>query len=145
MEHPARRIAVDTLRRADIRVTVPRIAVLTALVLRDGHASADEVLETALTVESTVTRATVYRTLERLRDERLISETDLGDGVRRFEIVDDVPHHHLICTGCGAIIDLDDHAIDALRESIERDYGFRADIDHLALFGRCPVCRMHAR
>lgn len=142
MGHPARRIAMITLRRAEIRVTAPRIAVLSALVLRDGHASAEEVLETALTLESSVTRSTVYRTLERLRDERLISETDLGDGVRRFEIVEEVRHHHLICTGCGALIELDDGTVDALRESIERDYGFRADVDHLALFGRCRACRM---
>lgn len=141
MNDPVQRLINEKLRRSGLRVTGPRVAVLLALVQHGGHSSAEEALVLAQAIEPSMTRSTVYRTLERLRDQRLISETDLGDGVRRFEMVDDIPHHHLICTGCGAIIDLDDATVETLRAAIETASGFQADIDHLALFGRCRSCR----
>jgi len=140
-QRPAERIALDQLKRLDLRATAPRLAVLAALIEHGGHSSAEEVLAIAQRSLPDLNRSTVYRTLERLRDHRLISETDLGDGVRRFELVDATPHHHLVCTGCGAMIELGDEEVDPLRSEIERVHGFRADIDHLAVFGRCVACR----
>lgn len=124
-----------------MRATSPRVAVLAALIQHGGHTSAEEALALGQADLPELNRSTVYRTLERLRDHRLISETDLGDGVRRFEVVDTIPHHHLVCTGCNTMIDLEDSAVDVLRLEIERAHGFRPDIDHLAVFGRCAVCR----
>lgn len=141
MQRAAERIANDELKRSGLRATGPRVAVLAALIQQDGHSSADDVLCLAQERLPELNRSTVYRTLERLRDHRIVSETDLGDGVRRFEMVAAVPHHHLICTGCGAMIELSDSAVDALRREIEAEHGFRSDIDHLAIFGRCPHCR----
>ena len=140
-QRPAEHIALDQLRRIGLRATAPRLAVLAALIEHGGHSSAEEVLVTAQGTLPDLNRSTVYRTLERLRDSRLISETDLGDSVRRFEVVDAIPHHHLVCTGCGAMIELDDFEVDPLRDQIERVHGFRADIDHLAVVGRCAACR----
>jgi Fe2+ or Zn2+ uptake regulation protein len=132
---------MEQLRRAGMRATAQRVSVLAALIQHGGHTSAEEALALSQADLPELNRSTVYRTLERLRDHRLVSETDLGDGVRQFEVVDSVPHHHLVCTGCNAMIDLDDAAVDALRCEIERAHGFRADIDHLAVFGRCAHCR----
>jgi Fe2+ or Zn2+ uptake regulation protein len=140
---PAVRSATEQLKRAEVRATSQRVAVLAAMIQHGGHSSAEEVLTLAQADLPELNRSTVYRTLERLRDQRLISETDLGDGVRRFEVVDSIPHHHLVCTGCNAMIELDDAAVDALRCEIERVHGFRADIDHLAIFGRCPACQVN--
>ncbi len=141
MNEPAQRRAADILQRAWLRVTAPRLAVLTVLIQHGGHISAEEALERAQAKQPSMTRSTVYRALERFRDLRLISETDLGDGVRRFEIVETTPHHHLVCVSCGSIIEFEDHQLDRLRAGIDRDYGFRAEIDHLAVFGRCRACR----
>src|SRR5690554_5360690 len=107
MDRPAARSALEQLKRANLRATAPRIAVLAGLIQHGGHSSAEEALALAQEHLSDLNRSTVYRTLERLRDLRLISETDLGDGVRRFEVVAAIPHHHLVCTGCNAMIELD--------------------------------------
>lgn len=127
------------LRRAGQRVTPQRIAILRALG-HGHHRSADEILSEVEVHMPAVTRSTVYRTLETFRDAGIISETDLGHGVRMFELLGEDRHHHLICHGCGAMIDLDDTVVQPMREAISAQYGFSAPIEHLALFGFCAAC-----
>jgi Fur family ferric uptake transcriptional regulator len=71
----------------------------------------------------------------------LVSETDLGHGVRQFELLAEARHHHLICHGCGSMTELSDELIQPLRDAILDRSGFAAGIDHLALFGYCAKCR----
>lgn len=128
----------ERLRRAGQRATPQRLMILGAF--RPGeHLSADEVFARVERHLPAVNRSTVYRTLERFRDLGLVSETDLGEGVRQFELLDG-RHHHLVCHDCGARIDLDDALVAPLREAIRERYGFAAGVDHLALFGRCAGC-----
>lgn len=126
------------LRRIGQRVTPQRLAILGAL-HSGAHLSADEVFAGVEAALPGVNRSTVYRTLELLRDLGLVSETDLGGGVRQFELIDQ-RHHHLICQGCGGQVVLDDALVAPLREAIAERYGFAAGIDHLAVFGACAAC-----
>ena len=126
------------LRRAGQRVTPQRLLILGAF--RPGeHLAADEVFARVERALPAVNRSTVYRTLELFRDLGLVSETDLGGGVRQFELLVG-RHHHLICRECGAMLELDDDLVRPLREAVRARYGFAAAIDHLALFGRCAAC-----
>jgi Fur family ferric uptake transcriptional regulator len=75
----------------------------------------------------------------------VISETDLGGGVRHYELLDDGRHHHLICTHCNQMIELADELVDPIRNAIQEKYGFAAAVDHLALFGICAYCREQER
>ncbi len=138
----SREALADRLRRAGQRATPQRLVILGAL--RPGeHLSADEVFARVEPLLPGVNRSTVYRTLELFRDLGLVSETDLGAGVRQFEPLDG-RHHHLVCHFCGARIELDDALVAPLREAIQARYGFAAGIDHLALFGRCAACERGA-
>ena len=85
--------------------------------------------------------STVYRTLERLRDLRILSQTDLGRGCAEYEVVTDQPHHHLVCQGCGQVIDLDHTYLATAAEAIRRDFGFEPIFDHFAIFGWCRECK----
>jgi Fur family ferric uptake transcriptional regulator len=128
------------LRGVGQRVTPQRMLILGAF--DPGvHLSADEVYARVERLAPAVNRSTVYRTLELFRDLGLISETDLGGGVRHFELLDDGRHHHLICQDCGTMLDLDDDLVRPLRDGIASRYGFAAHVDHLALFGRCSACQ----
>ena len=128
----------ERLRRAGQRVTPQRLLILGALT-PGQHLSADDVFARVEPLLPAVNRSTVYRTLELFRDLGLVSETDLGGGVRQFEPIAD-RHHHLICRDCGRLLDLDDAMIAPLRQAIRSRYAFAAGIDHLALFGRCAAC-----
>jgi Fe2+ or Zn2+ uptake regulation protein len=129
------------LRQANQRATPQRVAVLQAVADAGRHVTAEEVYRKIAPGMPAITLSTVYRTLERLRDLRIVSETDLGEGVRHFELVHGEPHHHLICVACGAMIDLDDEAVSTLRARVIADYGFAPHLDHLAIFGHCAACQ----
>jgi Fur family transcriptional regulator, ferric uptake regulator len=132
------------LRAVGQRVTPQRLFILGAFASPGEHLTAEEVFERVGPLAPAVNRSTVYRTLELFRDLGLISETDLGGGVRQYEILDDERHHHLICRKCGQMIELEDELVAPLRHEVERRYGFEVTIDHLALFGACPHCRESA-
>lgn len=122
------------------RVTAQRLAVLGAFTVPGEHLSAEEIGDRVERAMPAVNRSTVYRTLERFRDLGLITETDLGGGVRQYELLDGARHHHLICHKCRRMIELDDALLDQLRDEIYARYGFSAGIEHLALFGVCADC-----
>jgi Fur family transcriptional regulator, ferric uptake regulator len=129
----------DRLRAIGQRATPQRLMILGALETGE-HLTADEVYCRIAGLSPVINRSTVYRTLELFRDLGMVSETDLGGGVRQFELLDQRRHHHLVCHECGAIIEIDDSLIEPLREQALQRYGFSADIAHLALFGRCRLC-----
>src|SRR3954447_554837 len=131
----------ERLRGIGQRATPQRLLILSAFAKPGEHLTADEVYERVGPLSPAVNRSTVYRTLELFRDLGLITETDLGGGVRQFELIDGNRHHHLICRHCGHMLEFDDALIAPLREHVRQKYAFDVTIDHLALFGWCSHCR----
>lgn len=132
------------LRAIGQRATPQRLLILGAFAQPGEHLTAEEVYERVGPLAPAVNRSTVYRTLELFRDLGLITETDLGGGVRQFELFDDSRHHHLICKGCGGMVELSDDIVAPLRDRVRDRYDFDVTIDHLALFGWCSHCRSAA-
>jgi Fur family ferric uptake transcriptional regulator len=135
----------ERVRHQGMRLTRQRIIILQALCELDGHASAEAVHRRVTTQRSDVDLSTVYRTLERLRDLRILSQTDLGRGCIEFEVVSDQPHHHLICRSCGRVVDLDHSYLVPVAAAIRNDFGFEPVLDHHAIFGLCRDCRQEDR
>ena len=132
---------IDRTRHNKVRMTRQRVIILQALCELDGHASAEAVHKRVSLHRRDVDLSTVYRTLEMLRDLRILSQTDLGRGCAEYEIVTDQPHHHLICQGCKRVIDLDHAYLAPAAEAIRQDLGFEPIFDHFAIFGLCEECR----
>ena len=86
--------------------------------------------------------STVYRTLAVLREMRLISETRMGGGESRYEWIEKMRHHHLVCRACDRVTQLDHRYMRSLGASLVEDYGFEADLDHFAILGVCADCRL---
>jgi len=122
------------------RLTPQRMMILSAIENGDGHISADEIYAQVTAKYPRVNISTVYRTLELLKRLELVTETDLGDGRLRYHPADKGHHHHLVCTECGAVIDLDESLLSPVKDVLLREYGFLADLKHLAIFGRCANC-----
>jgi len=122
------------------RLTPQRMMILSAIENGDGHISADEIYAQVVAEYPRVNISTVYRTLELLKRLELVTETDLGDGRLRYHPADKGHHHHLVCTECGAVIDLDESLLSPVKDVLLREYGFLADLKHLAIFGRCANC-----
>jgi Fur family ferric uptake transcriptional regulator len=132
---------VQVLRDAGHKATPQRLMILSALRHGDGHVTAGEIYEQVQREYPYVDISTVYRTLAVLKDMRLISETHMGGGDAAFEWVATERHHHLICRRCGGVTQLDHTHLQRLGAEIEKDVGFKADIDHFAIFGLCAACQ----
>lgn len=132
---------IDKLSERGYRLTPQRMLVLAAIENSDDHISAEEIYAEVVKKYPHVNISTVYRTLELLNQLDLVTETDLGGGRVRYHPADKGHHHHLVCQECGRIIDLDESILVSLRDVLLGEYGFGADLRHLAIFGRCADCR----
>ena len=131
----------QTLQKKGYRLTPQRIMVLDALHSVDGHISAEEIFAKVKAKYTYANISTVYRTLELLKELGLINEIDLDDGRVRYHHAEKGHHHHLICSKCGNVIDLPESAFLKLTQDLARDYKFKADLRHLAIFGLCSNCQ----
>jgi Fur family ferric uptake transcriptional regulator len=131
----------DRLRAGDRRITAPREAILN--VLRQ-HALPLTNREIHRLLNDDCDLATVYRNLHTLAGMSLVKRVDFGDGVARWELVGDAQtahHHHLICTGCSTVIEIDDCFPRSFEKALANRHHF-AEITHrLEFFGICPNCQ----
>jgi len=130
-----------SLRELGFRLTPQRLLILSVLQGTDEHISAEEIHSLVRQRYPFVDISTVYRTLEVLKGMGLVMETDLGEGRVRYHWAEKGRHHHLVCRQCGAVMDLEESVPQMLGEALRREYGFQADLAHLAIFGRCRRCQ----
>ena len=134
----------QTLKESGRRLTPQRLMILSAVRHAEGHVTASEILEEVKESYPYIDASTVYRTMNVLKQMRLVSETDMGGSESRYEWIEQVRHHHLICRKCDGVTLLDDRFLENLGTEILDDYGFKSDIDHFAIFGVCEECRSKA-
>jgi Fur family ferric uptake transcriptional regulator len=132
---------MEALQGIGYRLTPQRMMILEAIADSDGHISAEEIHEKVRAAYPYLDISTVYRTLDLLKTLHLVSETDMGRGHAQYELLTKGLHHHLICSECGRILDVENSFLDPLRRSIEEKYDFHAEIEHLAIFGICGDCK----
>jgi Fur family ferric uptake transcriptional regulator len=132
---------IGTLRQHGFRITPHRRRVAEIVCAADGHISAGEIYDEIHARNPQVNISTVYRTLEWLEKLNLVTRSDLGEGHVVYEIATRGKHHHLVCDQCGAIIEVEDHVLDCLRDLLMERYDFQAEIKHLAIHGVCSKCR----
>ncbi|EFO80959.1 ferric uptake regulator, Fur family [Oscillochloris trichoides DG-6] len=134
---------IQHLRANGHRLTPQRRMVLEALQAGDHHMSADEIAQqiTARYPTISIDLATIYRTLRWLRDVELVSETSLGQNAMIYALRGRHDHHHLVCTQCHTVIEIDPEVLEPVRTEIMARYAFAARLDHIAIFGLCAACR----
>ena len=133
--------ASDALRERGYRITPQRMLILDVLRASDRHISAEEIYAQVYDEYPHINISTVYRTLELLTSLGLATRTDLGEGRVRYHHAEKGQHHHLVCENCGAIVDVDESLFLPLKTALIEKYQFKANISHLAIFGRCSRCQ----
>lgn len=132
--------ASSAIRHAGLRLTMPRLMLLTAVMHMGGHIPARDIVHHLGRVTPQTPPSTVYRVLSALRDARLVYETLTAGGETVYEAAVESPHHHLECRSCGSIVDVDHGYFGDIVPRLARDYGFEPDLDHVSLKGRCAAC-----
>jgi Fur family ferric uptake transcriptional regulator len=88
-----------------------------------------------------VNLSTIYRTLELLCEMGVMVEVvNRNDDRKRFELVGELPHYHLICQGCGGVMELEENVIQRLRSETLNNYGFKLELSHFVGYGCCKHC-----
>ncbi len=122
-------------------MTLQRMLIIEALHNAERHISAEDIYRQLRSRHPYANISTVYRTLELLKNLHLVTETDFGEGRVRYHVAEKGHHHHLICHECARTIDLEDSALLPLKDLLANEYGFAADLRHLAISGTCSQCR----
>jgi Fur family transcriptional regulator, stress-responsive regulator len=127
------------LRGADLRVTRPRLAVLTA-VFDLPHADTGSLIDAVRADLGEVSPQAVYDVLRALTDAGLVRRIEPAGSAARYEsrIADN--HHHVICRSCGAIADVDCAVGDTPCLTASETHGFTIDEAEVIYWGTCPTC-----
>jgi Fur family ferric uptake transcriptional regulator len=125
-------------------LTPQRRAIVDNIINSEGkHLTAEEIYDLVKEDCPEIGLATVYRTIVLLEELGIVSRLDLGDGCSRYEIVHEEEshqHHHLICTSCGNVIEVEGDLLDSLEENIEQKYKFKIKNHSLKFYGTCSEC-----
>jgi Fur family ferric uptake transcriptional regulator len=132
----------ERLRRHARKVTGPRQAILEILRQRRRPLTNKEVFSALHRGDCDL--ATVYRSLRMLERAGMVKRFDFGDGLARFELLgegEDGHHHHLICTECSRVVELEECFGEELEGRIASSSGFKRVTHRLEFFGVCPLCQ----
>jgi len=133
------------------RLTMPRQIILDVISNTIDHLSAEEIYHKVHSSYPSIGLTTVYRTLELLATLGLIHKFDFGDKRARYELVEEPTskrhHHHLVCNGCGRIIDYADfidEEIELLKKTekgLSKNYNFKITNHLIQFYGLCDRCQ----
>ena len=129
------------LRERGWRVTPQRRAVAEALDGNHVHLTADEVHKRARAILPEVALATVYNTLNELVVMGEVAEVRYAPGPSRYDPnIGPAPHHHLLCTSCGALFDVEATGVAVPELGPAERQGFNIDGAQVLFRGTCPAC-----
>lgn len=132
---------IANLRQHGHRITPQREMIIETLAHSGEHLTVEDIFTSVQARSRTVNLATVYRTVELLVSVGLATQNDLGGGCIVYATCHHGPHVHLVCRGCGCVMDGDPQVIDALNEQLLAHYEFSADLKHLSVSGLCAACK----
>jgi Fur family transcriptional regulator, peroxide stress response regulator len=142
MESRLRELAA-LCRARGVPLTIQRRAILRAVLERDDHPTADQVHERVKGQIPGLSRTTVYRVLEMLVDMGLVRQLHHPGASTRYDGKTH-RHHHLVCTRCHKVIDVESPAIDELNLSLTKKHGFEIQDYSVHFIGLCATCRQRA-
>lgn len=135
--------APDVLRAAGLKVTGPRVAVLEVLE-EHPHSDAETVHRLARELAPAVTRQSIYNVLAQLSERGLVRRIEPADSPSRYERRIGDNHHHVVCTGCGAIDDVACVVGHAPCLTPSETSGYSIASAEVTFWGLCPRCQAQA-
>ena len=127
----------QNLKKAGLKVTLPRLKVLQVLQNAEPHhMSAEDVYKHLLETEDSVGLATVYRVLTQFQSAGIVERHNFDDGHAVYELADQDHHDHMVDIDTGTVTEFVNDRIEALQREIVEEHGYRL-VDHeLVLYVR---------
>ena len=139
--------SLESNRRAlnvtGLRVTSQRALILE--IIRRGHLDADEIYRQARIKQPRLSLSTVYRTLQVLKKLGLVEELHFDEAHHHYEVKPSSEHHHLVCLGCGKVVEFKCPLSPKMKEDIARENGFEVTGVEIRMTGYCSKCRQNGK
>ncbi len=133
-----RDVEPSQLRRAGLKITVPRLKILEILASsQPRHMSAEDVYRRLIESNEEIGLATVYRVLTQFESAGLVTRHHFEGGVAVFELDEGEHHDHIVCMDCGRVEEFADEGIEDRQREIASRLGFEISDHSLTLHGRC--------
>ena len=129
------------LTLSGLRVTNQRALILEIIRQGQGHLDADEIYRRAREKKSRLSLSTVYRNLQTLKKMGLIEELHLDEAHHHYEVKPATQHHHLVCIGCGRVIEFEYPFARLVKRNVSEAKGFEITDSEVRMSGYCARCR----
>ncbi len=121
------------------RNTVQKTLIFDTVVQMHNHPTADEVYDEIHMVHPSISRTTVYRNLNSLVEDQMLTKVLVQDSADRFDHnIED--HHHLKCISCKSVVDIELSSVNSIYDEIEVKSGFKVNKCGIVFIGKCPKC-----
>jgi Fur family ferric uptake transcriptional regulator len=130
------------LAKAQLKQSKQRNYIIEEFLELDSHVSAEDLYSRLKDTEHNPGLATVYRTLNLLKEAGLVDQKQFADGKSVFEVLDPKAHHdHLICVSCHKVQEFANEEIETLQKQVAARYNFKLTHHTLDMFGLCADCQ----
>ncbi len=136
-------ILKDKLKQKGCKLTPQRRCILDVVYDNNGkHLSTEEIYDIVKHRCPEIGLATVYRTMQMFDELEIVYKDNFDDGRSRYELNhnEDHQHHHLLCTKCGNVIEVEEDLLEQLEKEVERKYNFTITNHNLKFHGYCSSC-----
>jgi len=128
----------EELKRAGLKITLPRIKILSILQQPNNqHISAEDVYKILLEQNEEIGLATVYRVLNQFDDAGIVTRHHFEGGKSVFELAHKAHHDHLVCLKCGKVVEFEDDVIEKRQSDIAVEHKIKLTNHSLYLYGEC--------
>lgn len=130
---------MEFLTARNLRITAQRQAIVETVFSTDKHFTAEQLLKWSRERDSSVSRATVYRTLPLLTESGLVREMDFGKDYKFYDpnYAEHPNHNHIICQDCDKIVEFESDKIVEIEDEISHRLGFSVKSQRLQITGTC--------
>jgi len=129
------------LNERGLKVTSQRMLILETIRRSRGHVDADEVFLQIHKKQPRISLSTVYRTLQRFKELGLIDELHFAEEHHHYELKPATEHYHLVCLGCGRVIEFEFPLHSTLEKNVPEARDFEITGSEVTLTGYCHDCR----
>ena len=127
------------LKASGMRATSQRALILE--VIRRGHLDADEIYRQVRRKRPRLSLSTVYRTLRMFKELGLVEELHFDEAHHHYDMKAAFEHHHLVCLGCGKVVEFECPLSPKMQRGIAREKGFEISGVEIRMTGYCSKCR----
>lgn len=131
----------QVLNKAGMRATNQRALIMEIIRRGKGHLDADEIHRRAREKKPRLSLSTVYRTLQMFKKAGLVEELHFNEDHHHYEVKPATEHHHLLCLGCGRVIEFSYPLSRYIKRNVPEAKGFDVADTEIRMTGYCPKCR----